>query len=275
MATTIAKRLAQSTACLLMLLLSTLALGHDDTAPSTFMQRPILRTPIATTTTFLATFPDGPTRLDADDALVWALPPVLASASLAASATSPAPLPLSLMLHGMCGEPAGGCHALGAAGRHDSWLVCPSGNVRCGDQFDWQGDGERKARHLDATAALMRERWPTLVAPPGDDVLVGFSRGAFVARDVAYARPGRYKGLVLIGAALTPDPQRLRDNGVRRVVLASGDYDDARPTMLAATARLLRGGVEARFVSTGKIWHQLPENLEQVLREHLLWVRAG
>ncbi len=214
------------------------------------------------------TSPDG-------RALMVALPPLMTSASLAASATAPVPLPMVMMLHGVCGGPVGGCQALGAAGRDDSWLVCPGGNVRCGDNYNWKGAGERKAKHLDAAALAMRARYPELVAPPGQDVLVGFSRGAFVARDVAYARPGRYKGLVLIGAALKPDPKRLLESGVRRVVLASGDFDGARPTMVKATAKLILGGVEARFVSTGRIYHQLPSDIAEVLAPHIAWVRSA
>jgi predicted esterase len=154
-------------------------------------------------------------------------------------------------------------------------MVCPGGNVGCGDNFDWKGDGERKAVHLDAASEEVRASWPELVAAPGEDVLVGFSRGAFVARDVAYARPGRYKGLVLIGAALMPDPKRLLASGVRRVVLASGDYDGARSTMIRAAAKLKLGGVDTRFVSTGRIHHQLPHDLAKILAPHIAWVRAS
>ena len=161
-----------------------------------------------------------------------------------------------MMLHGMCGEPLASCGYWSDAGRDGSWLLCPAGNVRCGDSWDWRGDGERKARHLDEVSRALQDRYGEHVSL-GDDILIGFSRGAFVARDVAYARPGRYRGLVLIGAALQPDPARFRRSGIKRVVLASGDHDGARPTMLKATARLQRGGVEARFVSTGPIWHQL------------------
>jgi predicted esterase len=215
--------------------------------------------------------PEGTVEVDP---AVFAYPPLAASATLAASAVGPSPFPLVFMLHGMCGEPRSTCDFWSPGARHASWLVCPRGNVACGEDFDWRGDGEEKARHLDAAGGAVRARFGALVAPPGDDILVGFSRGAFVARDVAYARPGRYRGLVLIGAALSPDPERLRAAGIVRVVLASGDKDGARGAMIQATARLLRGGVEARFVSTGPIYHQLPENLEAILGPALAWVRG-
>lgn len=272
------KRLACALACALTLVLVPPALSHcgaPPLSPPSRIELGAMRSPANLAGVYRATFPAERALIEGEHGLVVAFPPVAASAAMAGASVTAVPVPLVLMLHGVCGVPANGCHALGAAGRHDSWLVCPGGNVRCGGAYDWQGDGEHKARHLDAATDEVRERWPELVAAPGEDVLVGFSRGAFVARDVAYARPGRYKGLVLIGAALTPDPQRLLDNGVRRVVLASGDYDDARPTMLLAAAILKRGGVETRFVSTGRIWHQLPRNLDEVMAPHIDWIRAG
>jgi predicted esterase len=230
------------------------------------------REPVFETARYRPAFPTSEELLESDAGLVVALPPVLTTA-MAATAAVAAPVPVVFMLHGMCGQPSWSCDAVGAAGRDGSWLVCPSGNVRCGNRYDWKGDGERKAAYLDRAAETLRAAHPSLVAPAGEDVLVGFSRGAFVARDVAYARPGRYKGLVLIGAALTPDPKRLLDSGIRRVVLASGDFDGARPTMIRAAAKLKRGGVETRFVSTGRIWHQLPRDLDAILAPHIAWVR--
>ena len=232
------------------------------------------------TARYAPTFPDARVDLDFasedDTALALAFAPVASAATLAGSATTPVPVPLVLMLHGMCGAPAGGCALLGDAGRADSWLVCPTGNVRCGGAHDWKGDGERKARHLDRAADAVRKRYPTLVAPPGDDVIVGFSRAARSSPATWLTRvPGATAASSSSGAALTPEPELLKASGIRRVVLASGDHDSARSTMIRATAKLIRGGVEARFVSTGPIWHQLPDNLAEILAPHMAWVRAG
>jgi predicted esterase len=103
--------------------------------------------------------------------------------------------------------------------------------------------------------------------------LIGFSRGAFVARDIAYARPGRWKALIFIGASFIPDAARLKASGIRRVVMAAGDYDGARPTMQRAAALLHASGLPARYISLGPIAHALPRDLERILREALGWVR--
>ena len=102
--------------------------------------------------------------------------------------------------------------------------------------------------------------------------LVGFSRGAFVARDVIYARPGRYRGVVLIGAALAPDPQRFKDAGIERVVLASGELDGAYKTMRGAETKLRAAGIELRFVSLGKVYHTLPADTRKRMADAMRWV---
>jgi predicted esterase len=207
--------------------------------------------------------------------LVHAYAPLLAMGSGLGAAAPAAAAPLVVMLHGMCSDAHGSCEFWNQDGRQYGWLVCPEGNGRCGSRPDWRGDGEEKAQHIDAATAQLRSSYGELVAAPGGDVLVGFSRGAFVARDVAYARPGQFRGLVLIGAALVPDPERLRASGIRRVVLASGDHDGARPTMQRAWAVLTAAKLEARFVSLGPIWHELPDDFGARMRPILDWVRAG
>ena len=180
------------------------------------------------------------------------------------------PAPIVTVLHGACGDPAPGCALWSKTATDLGWLLCPSGPRRCGDAWDWSGSGREKRSHLDAAVAVVAERWPAHVTVEGL-VLVGFSRGAFAARDILYAG-ARYRGVIFIGAAFVPDPDQLRARGVRRVVFACGDRDGARPTMLKATAVLLRAGLQARFVSTGPIWHQLPADLGDRMAEPLAWV---
>jgi predicted esterase len=182
--------------------------------------------------------------------------------------------PVFTMLHGMCGTAEDICAYTRAITATRGFLVCPAGNARCGDASDWRGDGAEKSAHLDraleaAETALDLER-----SGSRGDVLIGFSRGAFVARDVAYQTKGRWVGLVLLGAATIPDAERLRAAGIRRVVLGAGDYDGAMKTMRAAALRLTEKGLPARFVSLGPIYHALPRDLEQRLGASLDWVRG-
>ena len=187
----------------------------------------------------------------------------------------PSPKPMVVMLHGMCSPALPTCDFWSAAGREGSWLVCPTGNAMCGGEPDWKGTGEDKATSIDASLAAVDGAFGAWIDHAAGDVLIGFSRGAFVARDVIYARPGRYAGVILVGAALSPDPARFKASGVRRVVLAAGEYDGARPSMQRAAAVLTAAGVSARYVSLGRIGHWLPGDFEAKMRNALRWIRNG
>ncbi len=180
--------------------------------------------------------------------------------------------PLVVMLHGMCSDPLPTCDYWNPAGRNGTFLVCPTGNSQCHGRPNWRGTSEQKASFLDGVLDAVARRYGQHLAAPGRGILMGFSRGAFVARDVAYARPGHYRGLILIGAALIPDAKRLAASGIAAVVLAAGDYDGARPMMERAAAQLNAAGLPARYLSTGKIWHQLPDDLEPIVAEAIAWI---
>ena len=184
-----------------------------------------------------------------------------------------------VVLHATCMEPASVCDRFGEAGRDTGWLLCPSGNATCNGEPDWHGPGAAKASFLDRAIAHLEHALPTFVDDrPG--VLIGWSRGAYAARDILYAvvdQPnltslgGRFRGVVFIAAQVTPDAEKLRSAGISRVVMAVGEQDGARSTMVAAVARLKKMGIEARFVSLGKIGHVWPADFEARMREPIAW----
>jgi predicted esterase len=182
-------------------------------------------------------------------------------------------MPLVLALHGKDMDPADMCEAWSGEGRAASWLLCPAGNAPGGESFDWGGSAEDRLAALDAQIAAVESVYGPLVDHDRGDVLVGFSRGAFLARDLVYARPGRFRAMVLLGAAVRLDPDRLRAAGVKRVLLAAGELDDARSTMEHTATFLSSRGVKARFVSLGPIYHRLPDNLGRVMGDALRWAR--
>ena len=192
-----------------------------------------------------------------------------------AKGASVAPIPsIFTMLHGMCDSGENMCEAASALATPHGILVCPSGNVACGDgASDWHGSPAEKATFIDGAMASVEARFGATDDRHRRDVLMGFSRGAFVARDIAYASHGRWVGLVLIGAAMTPDADKLAAAGIERVVLASGEYDGAHKQMVDARARLCAAGIPARFVSLGPIYHWFPSDIAARLGDSLDWVR--
>ncbi|APR75345.1 Hypothetical protein A7982_00691 [Minicystis rosea] len=181
--------------------------------------------------------------------------------------------PLTVALHGRDMDPIDLCEGWNDVGREKSWLACPAGNAPSEEAFDWRGPTEERIAALDEQMAAIDTVYGPLVSHERGDVLVGFSRGAFLARDLVYARPGRFRGMVLLGAAVKLDADRLRAAGIRRVVLAAGDHDDARATMIHTANRLSARGIKARFMGLGPIHHALPPDLARVMRDALAWVR--
>lgn len=191
--------------------------------------------------------------------------------------------PFVVLLHATCMQPAWVCDWFGSAGRDTGWLVCPSGNSTCYGEPDWHGPGPQKAAFLEQALRKVEASVSTFVNDePG--VLIGWSRGAFAARDILYAsledeqsfpHAKRFRGLVLMAAAVKPDVTKLQQVGIKRVVMAAGDYDGSKSVMLSAVAALRAGGIEARYVSFGKIAHVWPNDFEARMREPIAWAGQG
>jgi predicted esterase len=184
--------------------------------------------------------------------------------------------PLVVFLHATCMDPRPVCDLVGRSGREGTFLVCPSGNDTCFGAPDWHGPAEVKSAFLSRALAGVEQRWGKYLAH--DDTLVGWSRGAFAARDILYAdvargAPSRFTSLVLIAADVSPDPVRLGKAGIRRVLFTAGDQDGARTTMQRAAARLTAAGIPARYISLGPIGHWLPEDFDDRLAPGIAWVR--
>ena len=175
-------------------------------------------------------------------------------------------------LHGVCGLTVNGCpHFDGAPG----WLACPQANQGCTNGgSSWSGSVDDKIAVVDHALDAVRARWPESTNSPV--VLVGFSQGAYVAMDLANAQPGRYAGLVLLGADTEGGLARLRASRVPRVALACGAYDMMFPKMRATATELVPFGVAARFESLGSVGHTYAaaDGTDATLTGLLAWVSS-
>lgn len=184
--------------------------------------------------------------------------------------------PLVVFLHATCMDPGPVCDLVGRSGREGTFLVCPSGNASCAGAPDWHGPAEIKSAFLSHALEKVEQRLGKYVTH--DDTLIGWSRGAFAARDILYADVARgaaprFTSLVLIAADVTPDPVKLRKAGIRRVFFTAGDQDGSRATMKRAAEKLAAAGIPARFSSLGPIGHWLPEDFDKRLAPGIAWVR--
>ena len=184
--------------------------------------------------------------------------------------------PLVVFLHATCMDPRPVCDLVGRSGREGTFLVCPSGNATCYGAPDWHGPAEAKSAFLSSALEKVDLRFGKHIAH--DDTLIGWSRGAFAARDILYADVARgaaprFTSLVLIAADVTPDPVKLRKAGIRRVFLTAGDQDGSRTTMKRAADKLNAAGIPARYSSLGPIGHWLPEDFDKRLAPGIAWAR--
>lgn len=207
----------------------------------------------------------SPRALRESGATILAFPPASASAPDAPSARA-----LTVVyLHGIHGLPANGCPWLRDGASELGWLVCPEANERLSNgTFSWGGTvGSQREVVARAERAAQAQGADPLAA----NVLVGFSQGAYVALDLVHAHLGRYRGLVLIGADVTPSRKLLQEGGVSRIVLAAGDLDGASAPMKRAAEQLRREGIDVRFVSLGRIGHSYATPEKDALRDAIVW----
>jgi predicted esterase len=182
--------------------------------------------------------------------------------------------PATVVLHGMWAGPEDVCPYFESAARPFGCLVCPRGNTRVGQGWMWRGtyaDVSHAIRvALDAATALA----PGRLEATSNGTLVGYSNGAYFAAKVAQAEPGRWNSLVLLSMKLDLDAASLRAAGVRRVLLAAGDRDDASGPM-ARLARKLDGnaGLRARFMSLGPGGHPFPRDMAAKMCTAIAWAR--
>jgi predicted esterase len=186
-----------------------------------------------------------------------------------------APRPVTVMLHGMCGHPQSACAPFVDVSTSRGWLVCPRAEDVCGGGTRWRLHGPDDGQLVEASVRAVVRGHEGEVDASAPRVIVGFSLGGIAAVQIAQATTGRYAGLVVVASQVHPDADALKKAGVKRVVLAAGDFD-MTSAPLQQDARLLASqGVATRFVSLGRFGHGYPPDMEERMREPMQWVAGG
>jgi predicted esterase len=192
-----------------------------------------------------------------------------------APADASAPRPAIVYLHGMWASPEDSCGYFERASTPFGFLVCPRGNAPLGEGRMWAGTYASVAPSVHAALHAADALAPGKLDRSKDGTLVGYSNGAYFAVEVAAFEPGRWTGLVLVDMRLDLDAARLRAAGIRRVVLAAGDRDDARASMKALAESTDAAGVPTRFMGLGPVGHQFPSDMEAHMCAAIAWVRGA
>jgi predicted esterase len=187
-------------------------------------------------------------------------------------AQQPGPRRVTVVLHGMCSEPANACRHFAAEVTKNEHLVCPRASKRCnggGSIWPHVGFAEHVERALErAEGALGAAR----VDSTHGRTLIGYSLGAFRALSLAEQGTGKYPRVMLIGAKVYPNQKLLRENGVQRLLLSAGTWDMMHDHMQRQTRRLARGGFSAHFLGLGPVGHFFTPSFAEYWPQALTWL---
>jgi predicted esterase len=183
-------------------------------------------------------------------------------------------------LHARGADPRENCARFAPVVTPRGWLVCPQGPGMRGDGHRvWNNNAALAHRYtMTALDALFR-RFPRRVRR-NDNVVMGFSEGAFVAMQTGLMEPvvfprwlifAAHDGYVGMNSELYPAARR----ALRRVYLLTGAGDGIVERTRRAAALMRRerlGRVELRILPAAG--HQLPPDFVPVVRRALAWVTA-
>lgn len=181
---------------------------------------------------------------------------------------------VTVLLHGMCGEPANACRHFAQQVTADEHLLCPRASRRCeGGGSTWPLRGFEQQIEAAVQRALLA--LGSSVDPTSGRTLIGYSLGAFRALSLAEQAVGKYPRVMLIGAKILPHPKLLRENGVQRLLLSAGAWDMMHDHMRRESARLLRSGFTTRFLGLGPVGHAFTPSFAEYLPHALSWLRSS
>lgn len=185
-------------------------------------------------------------KVDAEKAALYAYAPT----------TADGPKPLTIYLHGVCGQPTNGCPYFRDGTTSASWLLCPTAPTACeGGGGSWAGTVSMQERAENDAERRALAAYPNAIDAKAPRVLIGFSQGAYVARNLILAQRGRYRAALFIGADISTTAESFRLAGIERVAFAAGRYDMTRKPLEAEYAKLHAAGFPARFVDLGNVGH--------------------
>jgi hypothetical protein len=181
--------------------------------------------------------------------------------------------PLAVVyLHGAHGRADKGCPWMRSGATNVGWLVCPKApNAEPQGVASWGADV--RAQSVVVKRAFAAAQASGASGDPG--VIVGFSQGSYVAIDIIKLGLLEARGLVLLGAEMHPDANRLRAAGVKRVAFGAGREDAAFASLQEETRRLAAEGIETLFVDLGAVGHTYAADDTTALNDAIVWASGS
>jgi hypothetical protein len=180
-------------------------------------------------------------------------------------------------LHGMCNPPGYACGYWSHAASEAGFLVCPTGNSKCGHaMFDaptWTESYAKMDADLERSIATVDEANPGEMSREGS-ILTGFSKGGFAAPEIAKLHPGRWPLLLVNEADVSVSAASLHAAGVVAVAFVAGERSGSIAGERATVARLTKGGYPAKLWVMPGAGHYYSANIDDIMRDAIAWLVA-
>jgi len=188
------------------------------------------------------------------------------------------PKRLIAMLHGVCNPPGYACGHWWPSAIPHGFLVCPEGNAKCAwsctdcraDRKDgppsWEESFLDIDRDLEKSIAKVSDLYPDEIEREGA-VLVGFSRGAYVAVYSAQLHPGRWPYLVLNEADTEVTANQLKAAKVKAVVLMAGGIGLNVKPVKKTFDELEKAGFPAKMIVMPNAAHYYSNDIGDLMTE--------
>jgi predicted esterase len=184
-------------------------------------------------------------------------------------------------LHARNANPRESCRTFHQIANRFGWLLCPIGQVdRGGGRREWRNDRDYANRETILALDALAARFPGRVQRH-DNVVMGFSEGAYVGMNVGLMNPQTFPRWVIFAADdryIDSEGERIRRAAtlVRRVYLVTGRTDSVLQHTQRAYDQLARvwGRRHIRMRILENAGHELPPEFVRTVRNVLMWVTA-
>lgn len=190
--------------------------------------------------------------------------------------------PIIMYLHGRGANPQEDCRKWAKVGAQFGWVVCPQGaEDRGGGSRAWANSAESGRQIMDATVAALRAKFKGRVQLR-NNILIGFSEGAFVAQQVGLKDPAKWSRWLILAASdrywvgdvkkeLAEAKPRLR-----RVYLLTGENDSVMENTKNVRGLLEKAHVRTKIRIVPNMGHEVPgDKMVSNYRRPLLWLSAA
>jgi predicted esterase len=190
--------------------------------------------------------------------------------------------PIIMYLHGRGANPQEDCRKWARVAARFGWVICPQGaEDRGGGSRAWANSSESARQIMNATVDALKAKFKGRVQAR-NNILIGFSEGAFVAQQVGLKEPSRWSRWLILAASdkyWVGDVQKELTDAkahLRRVYLLTGESDSVMENTKSVGELLHKAHIRTKVRIVPNMGHEVPGDKMLVnYRRPLLWLSAA